>query len=69
MSKTIDIEYCGETGCGGPANKLKTALKATFPDAQINSHAADGKTDKIEVAWLDDNGQKITVWSKSKIDT
>lgn len=53
MSKTIDIQYCGETGCGGSATKLKTALKTAFPDATINSHAASGKTDRIEVAWLD----------------
>jgi hypothetical protein len=69
MSKTIDIEYCGETGCGGSATKLKTALKSAFPEAEINSRPANGKTDRIEVAWLDGNGQKITVWSKSKIDT
>ena len=68
MAKEIDIEYCGGWGYGGPANRLKTAIAAKFPDVKINCHSAKGMTSKIEVAWIE-NGQKTIVWSKGKAET
>ena len=53
MVKTIDIEYCGGWGYGGPANRLKKSIADSFPDVTINCHSAKGMTSKIEVAWID----------------
>ena len=68
MVKTIDIEYCGGWGYGGPANRLKKYIAESFPNATINCHSASGMTSKIEVAWID-GGQKNIIWSKGKADT
>ena len=68
MVKTIDIEYCGGWGYGGPATRLKKAIEAAIPGAPINLHSAKGMTSKIEVAWID-GGNKQIVWSKGKADT
>jgi len=43
----IDIEYCGSWGYGGPSNRLKTAILAKIPDAEISCHSAANKTGKI----------------------
>ena len=68
MVKTIDIEYCGGWGYGGPAKRLSEAIKKSLPDVTINCHSASGMTSKIEVAWID-GGQKNIIWSKGKADT
>lgn len=68
MVKTIDIEYCGAWGYGGPANRLKKSIAEAFPNVNINCHSAKGTTSKIEVAWIDE-GQKNIIWSKGKADT
>lgn len=32
MTKTINIEYCGGWGFGGPALRVKKAIQEAFPD-------------------------------------
>jgi hypothetical protein len=32
MSKKIEIEYCADSGLGGPALKLRKAVQEAFPD-------------------------------------
>ena len=68
MSKKIVIEYCGETGLGGPANKLKKSVQEAFPNVEIENKQANKCTNRIEVCW-NENGGKNTVWSNSKADT
>ena len=68
MSKTIEIEYCAETGLGGPALKLKKAVQDAFPAHEIDYREANGHTGRIEVAWNDGNVRNI-VWSNGKSDT
>lgn len=68
MVRTIDIEYCGGWGYGGPANRVKAAIASAFPDAQISCHSAGSMTRLIEVAWVEDGKKKI-IWSKGKADT
>ena len=68
MPKVIDIEFCAEWGYGAEAQRLNKTLADTFPDVQIDHHSANGVTNKIEVAWID-NGNKNIVWSKTKEET
>ena len=68
MSKSIDIEYCGAWGYGGPSLRLKKALQESFPDVEINSHSAGKVTGKIDVAWIID-GKKNVIWSNGKAET
>lgn len=65
MVKAIDIEYCGSWGYGGAADRLKKELHKVFPDVEIICHAFHGKSQKIEVSWIEE-GHKHVVWSKSK---
>lgn len=66
MVKHIDIEYCGGWGYGGPANRVKNAIQAAFPDLKIVTHSANGMTSKIDVAWIEDSGNKTLVWTGGK---
>ena len=68
MSKKIEIEYCGESGLGGPALKLKKSVQEAFPGTEIEYKEADNATNRIEVAW-NNGGNKNTVWSNNKADT
>ena len=36
MSKKIEIEYCAETGLGGPALKLRKSVQDSFPGVEID---------------------------------
>jgi len=47
MSKTIEIEYCAETGLGGPALKLRKSVQDAFPGVSIEYKEASGETGKI----------------------
>lgn len=68
MSKQIEIEYCGQTGLGAPAGRLKKSIQDAYPGVTVVSKAAEDETNKIEVCW-NDGGQKQIVWSKNKVDT
>ena len=68
MSKSIQIEYCGESGCGAPALKLKKSVQEAFPGVMIENVEASEETNRIEVAWVD-SGNKYVVWSNGKADT
>ena len=47
MSKTIEIEYCPETGLGGPALKLRKSVQDAFPGVPIEYKEAGGETGRI----------------------
>lgn len=68
MPKTIDIEYCGSWGYGGPALRLKMSIQKAFPNVAINSHSANGQTGKIVVSVVD-AGKNQVVWSEGKAST
>lgn len=68
MSRKIEIEYCPDTGLGGPANKLKKSVQDAFPGVEIDYKEASSATSRIEVAWNND-GNKNIVWSNNKTDT
>jgi selT/selW/selH-like putative selenoprotein len=68
MSAKIDIEYCGAWGFGGPANRVKAAIKNAFPDVQIDCHSASGKTGVVKISWIQD-GKLETIWNKGKQPT
>lgn len=68
MSKMIEIEYCPETGLGGPALKLRKAVEQAFPGVEIEHKEAGSATSRIEVAW-NVGGNRNIVWSNNKTDT
>lgn len=50
MSKKIEIEYCPESGLGGPALKLRKVVQDAFPGVEIDYREAGSATNRIEVA-------------------
>jgi hypothetical protein len=47
MSRKIEIEYCPDTGLGGPANKLRKSIQEAFPEVEIDYKEASGATSRI----------------------
>lgn len=68
MSKKIEIEYCPESGLGGPALKLRKVVQDAFPGVEIDYREAGSATNRIEVAW-NNGGTRNLVWSNNKKDT
>ncbi len=68
MSKSIDIEYCGSWGYGGPATQLKNSIAQSIPNAQISVHSAGAKTGTIKVSVVE-AGNRNVVWNKGRGET
>ena len=68
MPKKIQIEYCNESGLGGPALKLRKTVQQAFPDVEVEHVEASSATNRIEVCWYND-GDRNVVWSNNKTDT
>ena len=64
---SIEIEYCGAWGYGGPATKLKDRLAKDL-GIPVNAHSASGTTGVIEVT-VCKGGAKEVVWKKGKPET
>jgi selT/selW/selH-like putative selenoprotein len=67
MSKTIEIEFCGENGLGGSALTLKNKILEAFPGVAIERNEASSSTNRIEVYCV--GGNRQLVWSNGKADT
>ena len=68
MSNKIDIEYCSGWGYGPAAQRLQDVLRKAFPDTEIKTRAASGKTSRIDVS-VEKKGASQRVWSKNKAET
>ena len=64
---SIEIEYCGAWGYGGPATRLKDRLAKDL-GVPVNAHSASGTTGVIEVR-ICKGGNKEVVWKKGKPET
>lgn len=64
---SIEIEYCGAWGYGGPATRLKDRLAKDL-GVSVSAHSASGVTGVIEVRWVK-GGNKETIWKKGKAET
>ena len=67
LMSSIEIEYCGAWGYGGPATRLKDRLAKDL-GVPVSAHSANGVTGVIEVKWVK-GGNKETIWKKGKAET
>ena len=68
MSKKIEIEYCEQSGLGGPALDLRKSIRSAFPGVEVEPKAVNSGSNRIEVAW-NNSGNRNIVWSNNKTDT
>ena len=64
---SIEIEYCGAWGYGGPATRLKDRLSKDL-GVPVSAHSASGTTSVIEVR-VCKGGNKDSIWKKGKAET